>query len=252
MKKLLFIGNKIYIEYQVGENSIVEDLSKSEFKFVEVLNCEIEFGKNLTIENLFECLKSNFEYIDYIFQSFTNKHRIEPFYYEMKNTPDEDFSNYNHIEFYRHIEDYDGNIEESQGFHAVSDNKNNIPYVLTYDSIKNWKHFIIKLRKEYSIIKLDESIMEYKTVFLSNKEYTLFEFLSGFLSELMRLGHPEDIFECSKDIIRSIGNIEIISISQYKIDNLEKELKEFIEKEEYEKAEEVKEKLKKLKDQTKR
>lgn len=240
---LTFYNNKITISLWNPEMEKWEEIviKPEEYSISFFLNYVVKFDSKLTIKGFMKQLKP-FKYeIDLIFESFSLGHNLDLYYENMEEKSEIVNDDIAYIEFFRIIELEDNEINESNTFQAIS-KCGDLPYSLRLYQIKNYKNKPFILNTGYEIIDYNKNG---EIIVSGNKDFTLYELLSGFIYEITYSGSPENQILETENLIES-GELELYSLNELKLDKLREELDKSIIDEDYEKASYLKKEIKKI------
>lgn len=230
-------NNTICVYIWEDEDWKEKSLEKIDLEFSSILNNSVEFDENLTIKGFMSALKPFKNEIETIFKISLYNHKLEHYYKSMEeNFPDKKYDNME-VEIFGYGEVFDNYLNQSISIQGICEDE--INYSVNLIPIYKFMNCKFYLNNNFEIINIDNE----KYVLESEKDYNLLELLDGFLYNLSYFGYPEDKLKISNDIDEIVDEID--NIDNY--DKINKLLKDAIEKENYEEASRLKEKLKKFK-----
>jgi hypothetical protein len=221
------------------------------------------FDENLTVENFLRHLIPETLVLNTVFQSYLGGCPLEPFFQELEQEaseePNEDIE---YVEFYWATEIYDNEFDEYCSYHGIGkpdEEGFRTNWSFSFSPLSNWKHHRLVLNHEYVIEQYhfqgegwDTKYQGKNTLFKGKKEFTLWDILSAFFFEISFFGSPENRDEKAAEIEQiseeyENGNMETITLEEVILEEMEKDLQTFIESEDYEEAEALKNQIKEYK-----
>lgn len=225
------------------------NIKKLENKFSYYFTKTVEINSDVTVEDFMNHLSDYKELIDLCFLGHTHGFKLDIYLKDMKKTISSDLiSDLKCFEFYWYSEIYEDYIETYSGVHGISNDINDFNYSLSLQSISEWKNLPIVLNEEIIFGEYVED--KYTTYIKGKKNWILYDVISALLSDITFYGDSEDkesIISEMDDVKDSIEECETYTQEEAELIFLETELDNFIKEEDYEKAEEVRKKIEKLK-----
>jgi len=225
----------------------------------------VEFDDDLTIEGFMDALEPYFDIIDEHFASYSRGYKMRHYYDQMKKPGADEIKDdeISHIEFYWSYElqeytDYtngkkESNLEVYASFHGKGSDGTN--YSFSMSPINNWKQYNFKLNPLINCIKFNRNVnsglANWITVFESKKQFTLHDVIKYFLYEITFYGYTDTIEQIADklaeipDKIISVG-MHANDIRKWEIESLKKELKFAEENDDFERAIEIRDRIKEL------
>jgi hypothetical protein len=263
-ERIIFKNNSIIVEYydSYEKRFISENLNLSTKTINDLWDFEVEFSKSLTIEGFLKQLRPYLLEIQNHLNPFINKINLSEFF-DLLDKPADDIvlnPKLKHIEMYwsSYIwevtdelnEKTDSEFEIFGSYEAKPLNNNSDSVSLSLTPLNNWKHIKFVLKKDFSCYKHSEN-GEKELLFSSTNIWTLHDLLKFFFYELTFYGSLQDMeeFKRSLDEFDSETVMEgysLISINDFELKNLEKQLEELVKNEDYEQAAIIRNKINKL------
>lgn len=263
-------------------NSYNENLKSRTDELIEVEDFEyhyddyVEFDDNLTVEDFLTILNPFYEKIDQNFIAYTRGFKLLHYFEQMHKPVKENNKDYDdgitHIELHwicslsEHENLLKGCIESDYEFyssyHGIA---KDCTYSLGFSPINEWKHYPIKLNKDFECQRTyyienedGEDEIKMETLFKSTKEWTLFEVLKCFFFEMTWFGYTDSIEEHRDEMTKISDEIDSgecetteLNFDEWKIEFLENDLKTAHETENYAAIERITNKINKLKNRIK-
>ena len=262
-EKIIFTNNSMIVGYyNTNYKDYVSEKIDGDFKeFNTLLDCEVKFHENLTVEAFLNHIKPFISEIQYILKPYIGKCDLKEFF-DLMDKPNNTTSkqDVDYVEMFWHCEIWEtldilNNKTESDfslwgGYHGVPLNKEDINLSFGLTPLNEWKHYKFRLNDSLICYKNSENSY-HQTVFETTMKWKLFDVLKYFFYELTFYGSISDIEEFKKNIeeLSIPENNEIIYLDELKVEFLEQELKELLENEEYEKAAIIQKEINELKKQ---
>lgn len=222
----------------------------------------VTFDPELTLEGFFDAIYPWFFKLEKDFQSYTHDVKIQEFYDQLKKDAT-DVAEFSEIEFYYFYsisvhKDLISNtkinsVDAMARFHAIDSDTQMPNYSVAFTDLNNIKHIKVKLRDKYDIWCMDPDLDNFNQVILAKDlihTYTLHEILSTFLMELTYFGSLDDMKTFEESVINKFDELrdndtkfEIVPIEHILIENLQKELQEATDDENYEACVRIKAKI---------
>lgn len=262
-EKVIFTNNSMVVGYyNTHSKDYVSEKIDSDFKeFNTLLDCEVEFHENLTVEAFLNHIKPFINEIQYILNPYIGKCDLKEFFDLMEKPNNNKIENHvDYVEMFWHCEIWEtlnilNNKSESDfsiwgGYHGVPLNKEDIKLSFGLTPLNEWKHYKFKLNDNLICYKNSENSY-HQLVFESTMKWKFFDVLKHFFYELTFYGSLSDIEEFKKSIEDYVHTDidEAEQIDKLEIEYLEEELKELLENEEYEKAAIIQKEINELKKQ---
>lgn len=188
------------------------------------LSNEIELGESVTLERLFDIIKTNESELNNIYYSCLGGYPLSSFLTEINDIPSEKpHLDYLEINWYSEI--YDDELTIISSFHGISiENNKKITYSISFSPLNNLKYLNIKLNENVSIFDYSN---DEKYFNLGNKRFTLFEFFYAILFEISFNGDPSGRKNRLDDLEKSIDESSIDESidsknNTYDIDDIDK------------------------------
>lgn len=228
------------------------------------LNYAIGIAEEVTLYDLFNIiLEFDIEDINLLFNGWTRGFLIEKYYkYMISEVSDDDDNELIYLDIswatdYFKYED-DDCVEQSDfsSYIDVSGSDGKDTYGISLTPINRLKDLIIRIDNTFEIFEYKGG-PDIKSIFKSDKEISLYEFIGGILYEISFHGYPDDkneiikSLEETKDLIDS-GDMEMISQDSFTLKFLKKDLARLIKDEKYEKAAKVKKEIEELEEKIKK
>lgn len=238
----------IEIDEEGNETAKTLDVLSSSMGLVSYLTFPVQIAEGVTVEDIMNILALNPESTDFIFDSSLGGHTFTSFYEEMKNEIPQDPT----LSWMEIAHEIDPISEEDMELFSVARmrgvGKDRELFSIEFSPVSSYKKMEVKLNENYIVRKIDAS--EKETTLLScTKSFSLFEVIHAVLFEMSYYGGPEERTEVLGEVLESLGvdKIEAFKLSDKPdIENLKKELQNAIDKEDYEEAARIRDKINKL------
>ena len=209
--------------------------------------------EDVTMEDMMNILALRPETTDFIFDSSMGGHSFIKYWDEMKEPIDSIKEKLNENILYLEIAHETDFISEEdpelfdecrlRGF-----GKDDNIYSMEFSGIPTYKDLIIKLNTSYIVKQIDKNGKE-KTILSTNKSFTMFEIFHAILYEMSFYGDSIMRAKILEEVLETL-EIEPEDLVKLRdrndIQSLKKDLQKLVEQENYEKAAELRDKIKKL------
>lgn len=222
----------------------------------------VDIDSRVTLGDIMHALIAHESDIDAMFMGCMNGKRLRPYYDEMIQAPTNKRTDLTHVEitwgadyFRADSINHDDELYLEIQVNGVSKDSEEANYhALSRAPLNDWKHLKVELN---NTLIINEFIMEQQSdtgrtemninkILEAKKQITLYDLIAGIMSELTIYGYPEqrmERLEDMNDLIQDMEDETYMTTLQQK----EKELREAIEVEHYEKAAKLKLEIDKLK-----
>ncbi len=248
MRRIKFKKDGLYLgEYDEDRDSMTWSRSQSPIyaHFQDV----VEIDKRTTLGDIITTLMKHEMDINSMFVGCMNGRQLKPYYEEMIQPTSQKRTDISHIEIGWIADYYKGDKQhedelylgiQASGIAKESDEMTY--YSLSKATLNEWRHLRVILVDSMMIndFIIGENTasgvtdMHMVTLFQARKEITLYDFICGLLTELTTLGYPEQRIERIQDINNILDND--IEVNTLMLENKERELREAVDSENYEKA----------------
>lgn len=249
---------------------LLDDLSNKEWTdvtntFVNYLDHTVMIDDDVTVMDLFNIIELNSEVVDSFFNCSLGGHDLGDFLQDIKKDADPD-DLLCYAEFAHECMMIDGKLLHTVRFGAVGfsifEEDKLVQHSLELNPIATYKHLKLKINQNFRIsaAEPDDGEISKNVLFECEKDMTLYDIFHSLLYEISFNGSPDTrdkIFEHLKS--ETIDNLEandpefasnnpqlIIAGIDVKIHNLETELNEAINMEDYETSATIRDKIKAL------
>lgn len=212
----------------------------------------VELDKKLTLGDLMNTLIRYEADIDAMFMGCTRGKRLRPYYEEMLQASTNKRTDLSHVEVgwvadYYKADNFNHESELYLGLQVsgISKKSEEATYhSLSRASLNDWKHLKMELHDELIInefiaghaTETGRTDMHMVTLMEAKKQVTLYDLLSGFLTELTMYGYPEQRMERIMDINNVIEETVDDNSWESTLRHKESELQAALETENYERA----------------
>ena len=261
-----------YIDDSIQTHDVIEDGC-----FPNHLQDEIYIEKDVTLKDLLEHLEKRSESVETVFGSALGGLPLEPFLEEMRLS-DKSNKNLKHLVFGRTceiVEYQDGSTEliEATELYTIGEDSQGQEkeFMLEFSPVSYYSDVPIVLDETYQIwqyiptttyIKESDGslkrVFDKRSILKTVKTFTLFEFLHTVLYEISKYGTPSERDEVKTSLYGESAVEQEKSATQseagilQRIQELERLEKDAVEKEEYEKSANYRDKILELKEKMKR
>lgn len=236
------------------------NVNETDYNLPYYLDYTLSIEDGVNVEDLLTILNNNSGVIDEHFLSKTRGFKIKPYFDDMVKTPTNIETECKYVEFYWLVDEYsfkeENRLECYTSFHGIS-KVDDVAWGLSYSPICEWKHLPLKVNKTFDISYYSTRKNKMISKLKLDKDFTLRDFISGFLNEITFHGYPEhrdqfmkNLEEMEKDI--ESGEVEFIPMEKMLL-GWEEELHDIaVSEERYEDASQHLKKIKKLKKELKK
>lgn len=271
---LIFKNNSLLIEYYSNESKQKEVDEVDPDFFYTLYDCKVVFDEDLTVEGFLMALKPFIEIIESHFASYLEGVELKPYYKLLKRKPEKikgTKSKIEYIEMYwvceifqffdesldKHISEF----EKYGNYHGVSDDEGEF-FGMGLTPLNDWKNYNLKLNPKLECYLNGEGVVQAK-LFEAELQWSLHDAIRYFFYELTFLGSVEDSEAFREDMDKRIEEIrnggaeggKLYNLddlkSEYELDTLTRQLNSAVEKEDYEIAQRLKEKIDRLNSENK-
>lgn len=238
----------VEIDEEGNESRQSLDVLSTSIGIVSYLTYPVTIDDGVTVEDIMNILALNPESTDFIFDCSLAGQTFTKFWDEMKqdSTQDQILSSMEIAHEIDPLTDDDKTLYSVARMRGVG--KDRELFSVEFSPVSSYKKLEVKLNESYIIRKVNAA--EKETVVLSCiKQFSLFEVIHALLFEMSYYGDPESRKEVLDEVIESLGvdKIEAFKLSDKSdVDSLRKSLQEAIDKEDYEGAALLRDKLNKL------
>jgi protein-arginine kinase activator protein McsA len=224
------------------------DVLATSLGIVSYLTFPVSVDEGVTVEDIMNILVLHNESTDFIFDSSLGGHSFNKFWDEMqKDIPQDPTLSWMEI---AHESDplTDEELELYSTPRMRGIGKNRELFSVEFSSVASYKKMEVKLNTNYVISKMNSA--EEEIIVLScTKSFTLFDLIHSLLYEMSYYGDPTSREEVLSEVMESLGvdKIEAFKLSdKSNIYSLKDQLQAAIEKEDYEEAAKIRDKMNKL------
>jgi len=239
-------------------------------------NYFIEVESNVTIENFMNILMQYEDDIDFLYMGYTKGKPLRPYYEQMqeevKNESDVDFIEFCWAtDYFDFGDDFPADLTLLPDLIGVNkkcleEESDDSPYyTMAITPLNEWKNAPIHIDKmvEYiNYIYMPKENPRFEILMNGNKEWHLHDFIQSFLQEITVHGSPEEKKVYCKELIKKRDEFFERGEELVLVDNgadweaksemfdekeLKRKMKQYVENDEFEKAQEIKDKLDKIK-----
>ncbi len=221
---------------------------ESSLGLASYLTFPVSVAEDVTVSDVMKFLSASVESSDFVFDSSLGGHSLVKFLDEINQEMDAE-PNLDFMEIAHEVDlvDENGILESIPRMRAVG--KDGAIFSVEFSPVPCYKNFPIRLNKQY-VIRTDKKDGKEPDVMILQKEFTVFEFFHSILYEMSYYGDAEDrnsSFENLMDMsLEPETKIELKERDEVEI--LKKDLQRLIDKEDYEQAADIRDRLKKLLD----
>lgn len=240
IQKIIFYNDKIVASIWSDTFERWEEINIDEtgFDLPRFFKSTVEFAPDLTVRNFILNLSNYEDIINKCFEGSSLGFSIFD-YIKVMEKPAKN-TDIKKVEFY-----WASEITSDNEFYLYCSyhgrDENNQCFGLDINPINNWADCIFVLNKEFQIITMEDiknQTWQNNPKYIN--EYTLYELLDGFIYNLTFYGNPQNQEDFIEEINSNIEQFDIVGI-------LEGDLQKSIEEEDYEKANEIKKEIEKIK-----
>jgi len=241
----------VEIDEEGNETIKVLDVLETSLGIASYLTFSVTVDEGVTVEDIMNILALNLESTDFIFDSSLAGHSFQKFLDEMKNGDQHQDGILSWMEIAHEIDPFiEGETEMFNVVRMRGVGKNRDLFSVEFSPVSSYKKMEIKLNDRFIVKKKDSAEKEH-VVFSCTKAFTLFELFHAVLYEMSYYGDPVERKEVLDEVIKSLGvdKIEAFKLSDRDdIEKLKKELQDLLDKEDYEEAAKVRDKIKRILD----
>lgn len=237
----------VTIDEEGNEEVTTIDVLATSLGIVSYLTYPVTLEEDVTVEDIMNILALNMDSTDFVFDSSLGGFPFTSFYEELKGEAEEQMFSYMEV-----AHESDPVTEELFSIARMRGvGKNNELFSVEFTPIASYKHMKIVLNNEYTIIKIGEDEKK-NNIFSTKKAFTLFEFIHALLFEMSYYGDASSRKNTLDDMLETLGVEKIegfrlnSATDRNDINNLKKELQALIEKEDYEGAAILRDKIKNM------
>lgn len=224
------------------------DVLATSLGIVSYLTFPVSIDEGVTVEDIMNILVLHTESTDFVFDSSLGGHSFTKFWDEMQKDIQQDPT----LSWMEIAHESDPLSEEESELFSTTRmrgiGKNRELFSVEFSSVASYKKMEVKLNTNYVITKTNSA--EEETVVLScTKSFTLFDLIHSVLFEMSYYGDPISREEVLAEVMESLG-VEKIEAFRLKdrddMERLKKELQGLIDKEDYEEAAKLRDKIKRM------
>lgn len=225
--------------------STIDVLGTPGLGLISYMSFPVTIEDGITVKDIMDMLASNGEAVDVAFDSSLSGQPFAKFHAEMLAEPTAQM--YSYVEI-AHESDP---IEANELFSTVrmrGVGSNGELFSVEFAPVSDYRDMVVRLNTTYTINMLDNSGKE-KKVLSVKKDFTLYEIVHAMLFEMSYYGDASDRAEAFEKVKFAVGvdHIEGFRLNDRQdVENLQNELQRAIDKEDYEKAAELRDKIKQM------
>jgi len=240
-------------EYFEKGLKVLVNLLKNDTSITRYLDDYVYVEEGTTIADIFAILSNYEEDVDFAFDSSLGGYPFSLYLDEIHDEHEPD-TNLIFAEFSHEVSFEGGQLTDNARFGAIgldpTANKDLVSYSIELSPIATYKHLEVRLNYDFKIYKVDDDKED--LLFEASKPFTLYELIHALLYEISYHGTPEMRAEVMQDLtdkITSGGDLSGSSVANMKeieLAKLKTELQDAVDREEFENAAEIRDKISKL------